>query len=227
MIDEAGWIGVATEVWTGFGGALLGAVVGGWIASVSAAKERMLNRVTRLVELYGEHGHRLVEVDAVFSEIYASTEEHAASQVECRQPRLPTPLSLLPKVERQLQQYMATFRLIAAHETDPTRTGSLQAIGQHIVGEFGFLRDRQYEKARREQLTRCQYATHLRNSVLELMHHLPPIPRLGCWGKRRWQKAVEQRGKEVQRLDAFTARVVEQRIEEERTASAAQKLPRS
>jgi hypothetical protein len=221
VIDDGGWLGVATEVWTGFGGAVLGAVVGGWSANRSAAKERLLNRVTRLLELYQEHGHQLLDVDSAIDAYYMSIQEHDAAAKAKRQAASPSPVERLSELERQLRVYMGTFRLIATHDTDPRRTVPLEGLSKHLIAEVGAIGRRDMAEAQREQLRRCQYATHLRNAVLELMHHLPQIPPLSFWGKIRWEGARHEHSVEVRRLQEFTERVVNEKLEADRKASIA------
>ncbi|MCK5945224.1 MAG: hypothetical protein KAI24_24765 [Planctomycetes bacterium] len=216
------WFGVPTEVWTGFGGTLLGGALTAWVTFQSAKQERLLNRVTRLVELYQEHGHRVVDVEVLYGQVYDAQNEHEAAEREGRPSRLAPPLALMPQLESTLKQYRSTFRLIAANETDPTRTVALRALAKHLIGEGNFIRQHQYAEAKHENLKRRQYHTHLQNSVLEMMHHLPLIPRLGWRGKLRRWKARRKSAAEGKRLDEFTTRVVDERIESDRKAAATQ-----
>jgi len=221
-MNDGDWLGIPTEMWSGIVGGVIGAVVGGWIAHRSAAKERLLNRVTRLLELYQEHGHQIIDTDQAIGQLYKSMQEQEVAKRERRTPLLPPPEDLLPEVRRQFELQMATFRLIAAQESDPRRTVPLKSVGQHLVREFQSLTSRKYDEAHREHLLRCQYHTHLNNAVLELMHHLPQIPPLGFWGKKRWEGASHQRREEEKRLTEFTTRVVEERIDADRKAAAEQ-----
>jgi hypothetical protein len=224
------WLGVPSEMWSGIVGgvvgALVGAVAGGWIANRSASRERLLNRVSRLLELYQEHTHQLIETEHAIRRVYESLEEHNAAARQGRAPGLPSPLDRLDELHRRMEEQLATFRLIACHEADPRRTVPLKGIADHLALEVQCIGNGKYDDAYRHALTRGNYATHLRNAVTELHHQLPRIPRLGFWGKIRWESASHEKREEEKRLEAFTSRVVAERLAEERAAAEQQRNPR-